>query len=107
MSNSSTTTEGEPFSLPCHPGEIVREEFLPDFGLTAGALADVLGVPERRLAAFLEETDPLTPDMAIRLGRAFGTSAQYWMNMQVRRDLVEAERRAANDFEKIKPIRAA
>ena len=107
MSSSSITTEADPRDLPCHPGEILREEFMVDYALDASALASALGVAVSELAPVLSERAPVTPDLAIRLGRAFGTSAQYWMNMQVRRDLVEAERRAANDFEKIKPIQAA
>jgi addiction module HigA family antidote len=105
MSSSSITTD--PRDLPCHPGEILREEYMPDYALDASALASALGISAADLQQVLDERKPVTPELAVRLGRYFGTSAQYWMNIQVRRDLIEAERRAANDIDAIQPISAA
>ncbi len=108
MSNLSITTEpADAPDLPCHPGEILREEFMPDYSLDAAALAGTLGVAESALASVIAETAPVTPDLAVRLGRAFGTTAEFWMNLQVRRDLTLAARAAANDIDAIKPIHAA
>ena len=107
MSSSSITTEADPRDLPCHPGEILREEFMADYALNAGALASALGVPQSVLDPVLAERAPVTPDLAVRLGRAFATSPEFWMNIQVRRDLKVAARAAANDIDAIQPIHAA
>jgi addiction module HigA family antidote len=105
MSNSSITTD--PRDLPCHPGEVIREEFMADYALDAAALAGALGVARGDVEAVLAERAPVTPDLAVRLGRLFETTAQFWMNMQVRRDLEIAARAAAKDIDAIKPIHAA
>lgn len=108
MSNLSITTEpADARDLPCHPGEILREEFMPDYRLDVETLARTLGVAEPALSSVIAETAPVTPDLAIRLGRVFGTSAEFWMNLQVRRDLTLAARAAANDIDAIQPIHAA
>jgi len=67
---------------PIHPGEQLREEFLKPLGLTAYRLAKEIGVPVTRIQAILAERRGITGDTALRLGRYFGTSAEFWLNMQ-------------------------
>uniref|UniRef100_UPI003BABE633 HigA family addiction module antitoxin n=1 Tax=Stappia sp. TaxID=1870903 RepID=UPI003BABE633 len=69
-----------------HPGEILREEFLAELDLTPCALARALGVPRTRIERIVREETPVTTDTALRLGRYFGTSAEFWANLQTRHD---------------------
>ncbi len=66
---------------PIHPGEILRDE-LAERGLSANALARALGVPANRITGILNGTRGLTADTALRLARCFGTSPEFWMNLQ-------------------------
>jgi addiction module HigA family antidote len=78
---------------PIHPGEILREEFLVPMGLSQYRLAKDLGVPPRRVNEIVLGKRGITADTALRLARCFGTSDQFWMNLQARYDLeVERER---------------
>lgn len=70
-----------------HPGEQLREEFLPEYGITVSQLADSIGVPDETISRILDEKSGLTPNIAVRLGKFFGTSAEMWMNMQAGYDL--------------------
>ena len=82
---------------PIHPGEILMEEFLVPMGVTQNRLAVSIGVPPRRITA----------DTALRLGRFFSMSAQFWINLQVRYDL-EVEMDALGDaLDSIQPLRTA
>jgi addiction module HigA family antidote len=65
-----------------HPGEYLREDFLKPLQMSANALALALRVPVTRISEIVNERRGITADTALRLGRYFGTSAQYWMNMQ-------------------------
>jgi len=65
-----------------HPGEVLREEFLVPLGLSAGALAKACGVPRTRIERIANEETAVTADTALRLGKALGTSAQLWLNLQ-------------------------
>ena len=76
---------------PVHPGEILREEFMLPLGLTGYALGRALGVPRTRIERLAHEQRPVTPDTAIRLGRYFDTSPDFWMNLQTAYDLTVAE----------------
>ena len=67
---------------PIHPGEMLREEFIVPLGLSAGKLARALGVPRTRIERLVREETALTADSALRLGRYFGTTARFWMNLQ-------------------------
>ena len=73
-------------------GEILNEEFLKPLGLTANALAKVIGVPPNRITAILKDQRGITGDTAIRLGTFFKTSAEFWMNLQMIYDLRNAEK---------------
>jgi len=72
---------------PIHPGEILREDFLPDYGLTAGSLARALHVPRDRVEKLVREKRAISADTAMRLARYFGTTPQFWMNLQANFDL--------------------
>ena len=92
--------------LKVHPGEILRHEFLVPLDLSARALAGKIGVPANRLTEIIAERRGMTADTAIRLGRYFGTSPEFWLNMQTTHDIVKAE--AETDFSKVpKAARAA
>ncbi len=76
-----------------HPGEILREEFMVPLGLSANALATALRVPATRIGEIIKESRAVTADTALRLSRYFGTTPQFWLNLQSAHDLskVEAE----------------
>ena len=76
---------------PIHPGEILREEFLVPLGMSAHALAMELRVPAPRINDIVRERRAITPDTALRLSRYFGTTPQFWMNLQTSFDLKSAE----------------
>jgi antitoxin HigA-1 len=67
---------------PIHPGEILREEFLPDFGLSVSTLAVALGVSRQSVNELLRERRALSPSMALRLSKLFGNSAEFLLNLQ-------------------------
>ena len=74
-----------------HPGEHLREDYLPAFKLTAGALARAMGLKDRaRIERLVRGRQAITADTALRLGRVFGTSAQFWINLQSEHDLSKA-----------------
>lgn len=88
-----------------HPGEILREEVLPDLGMTAGALAKALGLKGRsRIEQLVRERRAITADTALRLAKVFGTSPEYWMNMQATYDLSKAAIAAREDLAALKPL---
>jgi addiction module HigA family antidote len=91
---------------PAHPGEMLREDFLPDYGLTVSSLAEALGVSRQTVNELLRERRAVSPEMAVRLSRLFGNSAQFWMNAQNAVDLWDASRRLAKSVNQIRPIRA-
>jgi len=80
---------------PVTPGEILREEFLKPHGLSARALARDMGVPPNRVTDILNGARGISADTAIKLGKSFGTSPRFWMNLQVSHDLAVAEENAA------------
>ncbi|MBF0262430.1 MAG: HigA family addiction module antidote protein [Magnetococcales bacterium] len=70
-----------------HPGEVLREEFMLPNDLSANALATRLRVPATRIGAIMHERRGITADTAIRLARCFGTTPEFWMNLQSQHDL--------------------
>ncbi len=76
---------------PVHPGKILQEEFLESLGLSQNKLALALRVPARRINEIVLGKRGITADTALRLGRYFGMSARFWMNLQARYDLDTAE----------------
>ncbi|GAB4076922.1 MULTISPECIES: HigA family addiction module antitoxin [Micrococcales] len=92
---------------PIHPGEILMEEFLVPMGVTQNRLAVSIGVPPRRINEIVHGKRRITADTALRLGRFFSMSAQFWINLQVRYDL-EVEMDALGDaLDSIQPLRTA
>jgi len=72
---------------PVHPGEILAEEFLVPLGVSQYRLAKNIGVPARRINEIVHGLRGISADTALRLARFFGTSAEFWMNLQARFDL--------------------
>ena len=70
-----------------HPGEILQEEFLELLGMSVNALARTLRIPPSRLHEIVHGRRSISPDTALRLARYFGTTAEFWMNLQVQYDL--------------------
>ncbi len=89
---------------PTHPGEMLREDFLPDYGLTVLGLAKAAGVSRQTINELLRERRALSPEMAIRLSRLFGNTAEFWLNAQRAIDLWEAERRLKTEVKGIRPL---
>jgi addiction module HigA family antidote len=88
---------------PIHPGEILREEFLEPFDLTPAALARVLRVSAPTINDIVLERRGVTADIAMRLGRYFDTSAQFWMNLQTQFALATAYAAYGEEIEEIEP----
>jgi addiction module HigA family antidote len=86
---------------PLHPGEVLREEFLVPLELSPGALAKAMGVPRTRIERIAAESTGITADTALRLGKALGTSAQLWLNLQNRYDMQMAEQAIGKQLAKI------
>ncbi len=70
-----------------HPGEILKHEFLDEMGISAGKLARHIHVPRTRIERLVKNETAMTVDTAQRLARAFGTSVEFWMNLQLNHDL--------------------
>ena len=96
-----------PTRPPIHPGEFLREDFLPDYGLTVSGLANALGVSRQTVNELLRERRSVSPEMALRLSRLFGNSAEFWLNLQRNVDLWEAENAIKEDVKRIQPLRVA
>jgi addiction module HigA family antidote len=85
---------------PIHPGEVLREEFLVPLGVNAHALAMALKVPAPRINDIVRERRSITPDTALRLARYFGTTPQFWLNLQASYDLKIAERELGSKIDR-------
>ena len=92
---------------PAHPGEVLREDFIPDYDLTVSGLATALGVSRQTVNELLRERRALSPEMALRLARLFGNSPEYWLNLQRTVDLWDAEQAIKADVRRIEPLRVA
>jgi addiction module HigA family antidote len=92
---------------PIHPGEMLREDFLPEYRLSVAALAEAAGVSRQSVNELLRERRAVSPEMAIRLGRLFGNSPEFWLNAQRSVDLWDAAQRLKGDVNRIKPLRVA
>ena len=92
---------------PTHPGEMLREDFLPEYCLTVTALARALGVSRQTLNELLRVKRALSPGLALRLARLFGNSPEFWLNAQRAVDLWDAQRAIQADVEKIVPLHVA
>ena len=93
---------------PVHPGENLREEFMRPLGLSMNRLALDLRVPTTRIAEIVHERRGITPGTALRLGRLFGTTPEFWLNLQTRYDLEMARDRDQARIEReVQPIKSA
>ena len=77
---------------PPHPGEVLRELCIEPLNLTVTEIAEALGVSQEVLSSVLNGKASISPEMAIRLSKAFGTSAESWLNQQMQYDLWQAEK---------------
>ncbi|MFO7582722.1 HigA family addiction module antitoxin [Guyparkeria sp.] len=96
--------ERKPFT----PGEILQEEFLEPAGLSQGQLADLMGVPRRRVNEIVRNKRTVTPDTAIRLAKVFNMSPEFWLNLQMRSDLWERmhDPEAQKEYKKVGSVAA-
>ena len=92
---------------PVHPGELLREDVLPAVGRPKTEIARLLGISRQTLYDILNEKQPVTPHMALRLARMFGGSAESWLAMQRNYDLKLAERELQAELDAIPRLEAA
>ncbi|MDQ3673081.1 MAG: HigA family addiction module antitoxin [Gemmatimonadota bacterium] len=92
---------------PTHPGEMLREDFLPDYGLTVVGLAEAAGVSRQSINELLRGRRAVSPEMALRLGRLFGNSPEFWLNAQRAVDLWDAAQSLKDAMPRIKPLHVA
>jgi antitoxin HigA-1 len=88
---------------PTHPGAILREDYLVPMATTVTEMAAKLGVSRKTLSKILNGNGAITPDMALRLSRAFGTTPDLWLNLQNNFDLWRAEH-TTSDWKRVRPI---
>ena len=92
---------------PTHPGEMLREDFMPDYDLNTTSLANALGVSRQTINEILRHRRAISPAMALRLSRLFGNSPEFWLNAQLSWDLWDSEQRYGKELSKIQPLNAA
>lgn len=92
---------------PTHPGEMLQEDFMPDYGLTVAGLAEALGVSRQSVNELLRTRRAVSPEMALRLSRLFGNSAEFWLNAQRAVDLWDAAQAIQKDVARITPLQVA
>jgi addiction module HigA family antidote len=86
---------------PLHPGEVLREEFMEPMGITAYSLAKACGIERPRLEHIKREEQGITADTALRLGKFFGTTPEFWMNLQARYELETTARAISKELKRI------
>jgi len=92
---------------PLHPGEVLREEFMEPMGVTAYALAKAIQIERPRLERIVREQQGITADTALRLGKYFSTTPEFWMNLQNHYELESAKIEIGRDLDEIRPPVAA
>jgi addiction module HigA family antidote len=97
----------DPNRPPTHPGAILREDVLPAIGEPVASIAKELGVTRQHLHRILAEKAPISPEMALRLGKFCGNGPDLWLRMQQTHDLWHAERTMAKEIAKIRTVKAA
>lgn len=100
----SIPNDGRKTVRPAHPGEHLREDFIPESGFTIATFAEALGVSRQTINELVNERRAVTADMALRLGRLFSQSADFWLNMQRSVDLWDAEQAMKGELARIKPL---
>ena len=96
-----------PNRCPTHPGELLREDVIPATGKTKTEIAALLGISRQHLYDILEERKPVSPTVAVRLGKLFGDGAAVWGRMQCAYDTWRAERDLADEIKKIPTLKPA
>lgn len=89
-----------------HPGELLREDVLPALGRSKVEIARLLGISRQTLYDILAEKQPVTPGMALRLGKLVGNGPTLWLNLQRRYDLWQAERELKSEIEAMPTLAA-
>ena len=89
---------------PTHPGEMLLEEFLVPMGLSQRQLADGIHVPYQRVNELVNRRRGITPSTALRLAKYFGNSEGFWMNLQLRWDLYQANKAEGEELDRIRPV---
>ncbi|MBT9605569.1 HigA family addiction module antitoxin [Microbacterium sp.] len=92
---------------PIHPGEVLMEDFINGFDITQNRLAVAIGVPPRRINEIVHGKRGISADTALRLAKYFGTSAEFWINLQSHYELDRAEDLAGDQIASITPLRVA
>ena len=92
---------------PTHPGEMLREDFMPGYDLNATSMANALGVSRQTINEILRERRAISPAMALRLSRLFGNSPEFWLTAQHSCDLWDSEQRYSKALSQIRPVNAA
>lgn len=92
---------------PTHPGDMLREDFLPEYKLTVATLAAALGVSRQSVNELLRARRAVSPQMALRLSRLFGNTPEFWLNAQRAVDLWDASQALKPQLRQIKPLGAA
>ncbi len=92
---------------PTHPGEVLAEEFVTPMGLTQRQLADAILVPYQRVNEIVNRRRGITPATALRLAKFLGTTPDFWLNLQMRWDLYEAQHDQRNALARVVPYSAA
>jgi addiction module HigA family antidote len=103
----SIANDGLLLRKPTHPGEMLREDFLPDYNLTVAGLAEAIGVSRQSVNELIRERRTLSPEMALKLGRLFGNTPEFWLKSQRFVDLWEASQNVKADLEQIRPLKVA
>lgn len=88
---------------PVHPGKIIQKDYLKPLSITITEMAAILGVSRKTLSKIINEKGAITPDMSLRLARAFDTTPELWMNLQKNYDLWQAEH-ISKDWQRVKPL---
>jgi len=89
---------------PTHPGAILREDVLPALGMSVTGVAKALGVSRQQVHRIMAETAPITPEMALRLGKFCGNGPDLWLRMQASYDLWHARRDLAREIDRISTV---
>src|SRR5207237_6850767 len=102
-----TTMSADEFA-PVTPGDMLKEEFLAEYGLSQSQLAKAIGISPNRIAEIVNNRRRITADTALRLSLYFGNSPEFWLNLQTCYDLkVARQNLKPEDAKRIKPLRAA
>ena len=92
---------------PTHPGEMIREDFLPEYDLTVSSLAAAVGVSRQTINELIRGRRAVSPEMALRLARLFGNTPEFWLNAQRTVDLWDASQTIKAEVKRIKPLSIA